>query len=340
MPDQSLTERNAAFAVAFDYADLEIKPHLSTLIVGCVDSRVDPAHLLGLEPGDAVVMRNVGGRVTDEVIEHIKILEVLGSTMMGVTIDVALIHHTGCGASLFAMPQVSDALIDALHVESSVIESLTIVDPVDSIHTDIERLPHDGQAVGPAPLETGFQGVVVFANFDAPRGDIDIAEADHQVLAHAGLDIARPAARLRRRQALAKPVLAGQLLPFAAVPAHRAAHLRAVRDADQGGNDLDIAPILALPAFRDVTGILHCWSGDLPQAQRSIDLGFLIGVGGPITYKKSTLPEIAAALPWEALVVETDAPYLAPVPRRGLAPDGAGLCPPCARGTPPRSAVR
>ena len=140
MPDQSLTERNAAFAVAFDYADLEIKPHLSTLIVGCVDSRVDPAHLLGLEPGDAVVMRNVGGRVTDEVIEHIKILEVLGSTMMGVTIDVALIHHTGCGASLFAMPQVSDALIDALHVESSVIESLTIVDPVDSIHTDIERL--------------------------------------------------------------------------------------------------------------------------------------------------------------------------------------------------------
>jgi carbonic anhydrase len=140
MPDQSLTERNATFAANFDYADLVIKPHMSTLIVGCVDSRVDPAHLLGLEPGDAVVMRNVGGRVTDDVIEHIKILETLGSTMMGLTMDVALIHHTGCGASLFTIPEMSDALTEALDVDSSVIEPLAIVDPADSIHTDIERL--------------------------------------------------------------------------------------------------------------------------------------------------------------------------------------------------------
>lgn len=138
--DQHLIERNATFAANFDYADLEIKPHLSTLIVGCVDSRVDPAHLLGLDPGDAVVMRNVGGRVTDEVIQHIKILHALGTMMMDINMDVALIHHTGCGASLFTMPQVSEALTEAIEADSSVIKSLAIADPVDSLHTDIERL--------------------------------------------------------------------------------------------------------------------------------------------------------------------------------------------------------
>lgn len=94
--EMTLVERNIAFVANFTYANLEIKPRLSTLIVGCVDSRVDPAHLLGLDPGDAVVMRNVGGRVTDGVIEHIKILQALGEMMMGVDMNVALIHHTGC----------------------------------------------------------------------------------------------------------------------------------------------------------------------------------------------------------------------------------------------------
>jgi TatD DNase family protein len=79
----------------------------------------------------------------------------------------------------------------------------------------------------------------------------------------------------------------------------------------------DALAILGEPAFRGLSGILHCWSGDLDLARRAVDMGYLIGVGGPITYKKSTLPEIVRELPWEALVVETDAPYLAPVPRRG-----------------------
>ena len=137
--EPTLIERNAEFAANFDHGDLEIKPNMSTLIVGCVDSRVDPAHLLGLDVGDAVVIRNVGGRVTGEVIDHIKILQALGS-MMDVELDVALIHHTGCGASLFTMPHVAEGLTQALEADSSVIESLAITDPADSIHTDIERL--------------------------------------------------------------------------------------------------------------------------------------------------------------------------------------------------------
>ena len=75
--------------------------------------------------------------------------------------------------------------------------------------------------------------------------------------------------------------------------------------------------ILAEPTFKEVTGILHCWSGDLEGAQRAIDMGYLIGIGGPVTFKNSSLPDIARVLPWNSMVVETDAPYLAPMPRRG-----------------------
>lgn len=79
----------------------------------------------------------------------------------------------------------------------------------------------------------------------------------------------------------------------------------------------DTLSILSEPAFKGVTGILHCWSGTVDEAKRAVDLGYLIGIGGPITYKKSNTAEIAAALTWDNLVVETDAPYLSPVPMRG-----------------------
>ncbi len=71
---QTLIDRNHDFASSFNQGDLPLLPRLSTLIVTCLDARVDPAHLFRLELGDAVVMRNIGGRVTDDVIEHIAIL--------------------------------------------------------------------------------------------------------------------------------------------------------------------------------------------------------------------------------------------------------------------------
>jgi TatD DNase family protein len=65
-------------------------------------------------------------------------------------------------------------------------------------------------------------------------------------------------------------------------------------------------------------GILHCFSGSLPFAKACVDLGFLISVPGIVTFKNAApLREVAAALPLDALVVETDAPFLAPEPHRG-----------------------
>lgn len=65
-------------------------------------------------------------------------------------------------------------------------------------------------------------------------------------------------------------------------------------------------------------GVLHSFSGDLPTARRAIELGFWIGVTGPVTFKNAEARrELVRALPLERLLIETDAPYLAPVPRRG-----------------------
>lgn len=65
-------------------------------------------------------------------------------------------------------------------------------------------------------------------------------------------------------------------------------------------------------------GIFHCFTGTEDEAYRILDFpGFLLGIGGVVTFKKSTLPDIVRHLPLERIVVETDAPYLAPVPHRG-----------------------
>mgnify|MGYP006189265339 CR=1 FL=1 len=66
-----------------------------------------------------------------------------------------------------------------------------------------------------------------------------------------------------------------------------------------------------------LTGVLHCFTGNLEQANALLDLGFYLGIGGVITFKNSGVAETVAQLPLDRLVLETDSPYLAPVPYRG-----------------------
>lgn len=66
-----------------------------------------------------------------------------------------------------------------------------------------------------------------------------------------------------------------------------------------------------------LTGIFHCFSGTLEEAKQIVDLGMCIGIGGSLTYKKSELPDIIKQLGLSNIVLETDAPYLAPIPYRG-----------------------
>ena len=73
-------------------------------------------------------------------------------------------------------------------------------------------------------------------------------------------------------------------------------------------------------------GIFHCFSGTSEQARRMTDLGFMLGIGGTLTYPKSELPAVLRDVPLEYIVLETDAPYLPPVPHRGKRNESAYVC--------------
>ena len=78
--------------------------------------------------------------------------------------------------------------------------------------------------------------------------------------------------------------------------------------------------VSAISEYREarLTGVFHCWSGTADEAAELLQFpGFALGIGGVVTYKKSTLPEVLTSIPIERIVLETDAPYLAPMPHRG-----------------------
>ena len=72
-------------------------------------------------------------------------------------------------------------------------------------------------------------------------------------------------------------------------------------------------------------GIFHCFIGDADQAEKIMDLNFLMGIGGVITYKNSGLKPVVAEIPSEYIVLETDAPFLPPIPHRGRRNESAFL---------------
>ncbi|MDD4756175.1 MAG: TatD family hydrolase [Prolixibacteraceae bacterium] len=75
----------------------------------------------------------------------------------------------------------------------------------------------------------------------------------------------------------------------------------------------------------NLKGIFHCFSGDEEEAQKIVDLGFLLGIGGIITFKNSNLKTVIKNIPVDNIVLETDSPYLSPVPKRGRRNESAYL---------------
>jgi TatD DNase family protein len=79
----------------------------------------------------------------------------------------------------------------------------------------------------------------------------------------------------------------------------------------------DLIKIIKKKEFENVRGIVHCFSGDAAEAKHCVDNGYFLGIGGVITYKNSNLFESIKNIPLDYIVLETDAPYLTPVPHRG-----------------------
>lgn len=136
----TLLDRNKVFAETFTQADLPILPKLGSVILACGDARVDPAHILGMELGDAVVIRNNGARVTPAFIEEIATLSFMVSMMTGdatPAFEVVLLQHTQCGAERFADPKFQHALKSKTGID---IAPRAITDHEASILGDIELM--------------------------------------------------------------------------------------------------------------------------------------------------------------------------------------------------------
>ena len=136
----TLIDRNAAFAARFTMADLPILPKLRAVVLTCGDARVDPAHVLGLELGEAVVIRNNGGRITPEVVKEIAALAFLAARLDGPDcrpFELIVMQHTQCGAERFADPDLQRTLMEQIGVDVS---SVAISDHETSLRDDIETL--------------------------------------------------------------------------------------------------------------------------------------------------------------------------------------------------------
>lgn len=101
-----LLSNNAAYAASFDKADLPVPPAKKVAVLACMDSRLDPAKILGLNEGDAHVIRNAGGVATDDAIRSL----LISQRLLG-TEEIILMHHTGCGMETFKDDEVKDQLL-------------------------------------------------------------------------------------------------------------------------------------------------------------------------------------------------------------------------------------
>jgi carbonic anhydrase len=106
-----LLENNSAYAKSFDKGDLPLPPARGVAVVACMDARLDVHNILGLQEGDAHVIRNAGGVITDDEIRSLTISQRLLGTR-----EIILIHHTDCGMLTFS----DDDLKAQIHEEVGV----------------------------------------------------------------------------------------------------------------------------------------------------------------------------------------------------------------------------
>jgi carbonic anhydrase len=140
-----LLVRNEQFARTYTPAPLG-PPAAQVLLLTCLDHRVDPATILGLQLGDAIVIRNAGGRVTQAVIDDIAYLVYLAGQLFGRQVfedslfEVAVVHHTQCGTGFLADPGFRRRVTEATGVPEATLEAAAVADPHTTVEVDVERL--------------------------------------------------------------------------------------------------------------------------------------------------------------------------------------------------------
>ena len=135
-------ERNRLFAATGGHEGAEVFPKLGLFVITCLDPRVDPAHFLGLGLSDAMVIRNVGGRVTPEVINDVAFIGQLAENLLpeGPLFEVAVIHHTQCGTGALADDSFRHRYAERVGVDEPSLRDVAVLDPAATVRHDVEGL--------------------------------------------------------------------------------------------------------------------------------------------------------------------------------------------------------
>lgn len=165
---ETLFGRNADFAKSGFATDLKMLPSMRTIIIGCVDGRVDPADIFELKPGEAVVIRNVGGRINMALLETITILQTVANAAgkaLGEGWNLIVLHHTDCGI-IPCYKHAPGLLAQHLNVTEDELNKMAIADPYQAVRLDVAAL----QANKNLPAAMMVSGVV----YDVANGKVEI----------------------------------------------------------------------------------------------------------------------------------------------------------------------
>jgi carbonic anhydrase len=138
-------------------AELRSAPREKVAILTCMDARMDPARMFGLAPGDAHVIRNAGGRASEDAIRSLTV----STLLLGVT-EIMLIQHTRCGMAAYTQQQIEAKVRDATGADATGVDFLTFGD----LHSCVE---HDVRTIKRSPYLPKGLSVVGFV-YDVDNG--------------------------------------------------------------------------------------------------------------------------------------------------------------------------
>jgi len=171
----SLLERNKEFAAQQSAGGTLMPslpralPNVKAVIIGCADMRVDPAHVLGIRPGEAVVMRNIGGRITPGLLQQLGLLgrigEVAGETPGGGgEFHLIVLQHTDCGMTRLAGEPAM--LAQYFQIPETALKTKAVTDPRAAVAVDVALL----RAIPALPDAWLISGLV----YDVVTGQVEI----------------------------------------------------------------------------------------------------------------------------------------------------------------------
>ena len=146
-----LLAANQSYASAFDRGDLPMPPARRVAILTCMDARLHPETFLGLEIGDAHVIRNAGGRASQDALRSL----VISQRLLG-TNEIVVIHHTDCGMQTFQNQDLAAKIRADLGVDASDWDFLPFADLEESVREDVQAL----RASSLIPLDIPISGAI------------------------------------------------------------------------------------------------------------------------------------------------------------------------------------